>query len=129
WLLLLLLTLFGSLFDRGTAVLPHVEALQQIPQLNQSQLALIAQNATARCNLWPQLCAWQLHLYEGHAFSVQLPHNVATSPESTTSTTSPTTEAPSAVPLIFTVPGLQNTQQLLIYAQVEPKRGRTRRRR
>lgn len=138
----LLLLLTSCLIVEGIATESHIEPLQQIPQLSYGQLVLIASNATVRCNVMPQLCNWQLHLYDGHAFSVELPQHVATSTASTitkesTTTTTSTTKAPKIepqlAPLIFAVPGLDNPQKLLIYAQVEreprPKRGRSRRRR
>lgn len=138
----LLLLLTGCLFVEGIAIESNIEPLQQIPQLSYGQLVLIANNATARCSLMPQLCNWQLHLYDGHAFRVELPQHVATSTASTitkesatiaTSTTKVPQMEPQLAPLIFAVPGLDNPQQLLIYAQVEreprPKRGRSRRRR
>ncbi|XP_034105390.1 uncharacterized protein LOC117568689 [Drosophila albomicans] len=105
------------------------ETLQHIPKLSHAQVALIADNATARCKLTPELCDWQLHLYEGHAFSVQLPQDnnitnstsTTTSP-STSSTTSTTSSPPvetKPIPVIFTVPGSDQSHKLLIYAQVE----------
>ncbi|EDW08211.1 uncharacterized protein Dmoj_GI19840 [Drosophila mojavensis] len=88
--------------------------LQQIPQLSHEQVALIAANATARCQLVPQLCDWQLHLYEGHAFQVSLPE---TGPEQDEQLPS----EPNAQQLLFTVPSAEHEQMLLIYAQVERK--------
>ncbi|KAH8260963.1 hypothetical protein KR044_001113 [Drosophila immigrans] len=118
---------------------PHLaETLHQIPQLSHDQVALIAGNATARCKLTPELCDWQLHLYEGHAFSVQLPqHNnnggnnstSTTSTSSTTTTTTTTTRAPlvetEPIPIIFAVPGSDPSHKLLIYAQVERRQSWT----
>lgn len=128
--LLLLLLLASCLFVEGSTEGSYLEPLQQIPQLSYAQLSLLASNATARCSLMPQLCNWQLHLYEGHGFPVELP----TSTVGTSSTTSTTVAPQMPAPLIFAIPGLNNPQQLLIYAQVEPetprpKRGRSRRRR
>jgi len=107
------------------------EALRQIPKLSHAQVALIAGNATERCKFRTELCDWQLHLYEGHAFSVQLPQNsnklnynksVATT---TTTTSLPPVES-KPIPVIFAVPG----HKLFIYAQVErrPNLAKTRRR-
>ncbi|KAH8371169.1 hypothetical protein KR093_006361 [Drosophila rubida] len=107
------------------------ETLQHIPKLSHAQVALIADNATARCELMPQLCDWQLHLYDGHAFSVQLPQrdssksNNAASSTSTSSTSSTTTTTSSPLleneptPVIFAVPSSDQGHKLLIYAQVE----------
>ncbi|XP_030560507.1 uncharacterized protein LOC115762447 [Drosophila novamexicana] len=117
WLLL-------QLAKRSDAIAPSgIEALQQIPQLSYDQVALIAGNATARCQLMPQLCDWQLHLYEGHPFQVELPSSqgavgeqveVVTRPAAGTSTASPDLSL-----LSFAVPGINNNHELLIYAQVE----------
>ncbi|KAM8711312.1 hypothetical protein ACLKA7_000452 [Drosophila subpalustris] len=120
-LLLLLPLLTWSYLEAKAAPLSDEVALRQIPKLSHGQVALIAGNATARCQFIPQLCDWQLQLYEGHAFSLQLPqtsnnnNNVASTTTTTTTTSSPQVESvPNAV--IFAVPG-QNT--LFIYAQVE----------
>ncbi|XP_034480014.1 uncharacterized protein LOC117785865 [Drosophila innubila] len=92
------------------------EALQQIPKLNHAQVALIAGNATARCKLIPELCSYQLHLFEGHAFSVQLSQNDNNNNLATTTTTTNTPPVDSeSIPMIFAVPG----HKLWIYAQVE----------
>ncbi|EDW58847.2 uncharacterized protein Dvir_GJ18722 [Drosophila virilis] len=119
-----LLWLLLQLAIRSEAVAPpSLEALQQIPQLSYDQVALIADNATARCQLMPQLCDWQLHLYEGHPFQVELPSSqdaageqmeVVTRPAAGTSTASPNLSL-----LSFAVPGVNNNHELLIYAQLD----------
>ncbi|KAL7735330.1 hypothetical protein ACLKA6_015718 [Drosophila palustris] len=124
-LLLLLLSLpllTWSNLQAEAAPLNDEVALRQIPKLSHGQVALIAGNATARCKFIPQLCDWQLQLYEGHAFSLQLPqtnnnnyNNVASTTTTTTTTSSPQVESVSNS-VIFAVPG-QN--KLFIYAQVE----------
>ncbi|TDG48902.1 hypothetical protein AWZ03_004586 [Drosophila navojoa] len=108
----LLLPLLLLLVVRSRAETPDAAHLQQIPQLSHEQLALIAGNATARCQLVPQLCDWQLHLYEGHAFQVSLPEN-GPQPDEQQPGEAPTQQ------LLFTVPSAEHEQMLLIYAQVE----------
>ncbi|KAH8258105.1 hypothetical protein KR038_005747 [Drosophila bunnanda] len=46
--------------------------LQDLRKLNLTQAKLVSDNSTLKCSLTPNLCDWQLHLYEGHSFSVPL---------------------------------------------------------
>ncbi|XP_017126302.1 uncharacterized protein LOC108145411 [Drosophila elegans] len=88
------------------------EALQQLRQLTLTQAKLIADNSSAKCSLTPNLCGWQLHLYEGHGFSVPLIQPVQ----------NPTTRAPSNVAQeVFGLTRQENGPQLFIVADVEPK--------
>jgi len=104
----------------GAPVYPD-ETLQQIRKLNVTQANLIASNSTVKCNLIPNLCDWQLHLYEGHAFSVPLVQTV----ESTT-TRSPA--LPIAGQKIFELNHNVSGPQLFILAEIEPKSRRELRR-
>ncbi|XP_016992933.2 uncharacterized protein [Drosophila takahashii] len=118
WLLLLLL--------RWSEAAPqHIqdEALQQLRQLDLSQAKLIAANSSAKCTLTPNLCDWQLHLYEGHSFSVPLVQEVESKPSSTVS-------PPKAAQEIFELTQPNTEPQLFILAEIEPKsrRGKLRRR-
>ncbi|XP_016946798.1 uncharacterized protein LOC108022422 [Drosophila biarmipes] len=95
------------------------EVLQQLKELNLSQAKLIAANSTVKCTMTPSLCDWQLHLYEGHEFSVPLDQTVE----------SITTKAPSnAGQEIFELTPQDSGLQLYIVAEIEPKSRRERRR-
>ncbi|XP_032572436.1 uncharacterized protein LOC116800620 [Drosophila sechellia] len=90
------------------------EALQPLRELNVTQANLIASNSTVKCQLIPNLCDWQLHLYEGHAFSVPLVQTVES-----------TTIRPPAPPMaglkIFELNHNVSGPQLFILAEIEPK--------
>ncbi|EDV90334.1 GH11316 [Drosophila grimshawi] len=122
----LVLLLIQVIIRCEAAPIPNViAALQQIPKLSYGQLSVLDANSMARCNLIPQLCDWQLHLYEGHSFSVHMPNfspGVIGELESNAvhTTTTTTTERPSIL-LRFEVSGLKKSDNLLIYAQVEGK--------
>ncbi|XP_016989467.1 uncharacterized protein LOC108051763 [Drosophila rhopaloa] len=97
------------------------EALQQLGQLNLTQAKLIADNPSVKCSLTPNLCDWQLHLYEGHGFSVPLVQAVE----------SPPTRAPSKAGQEIFGLGHQDgggQHQLFILADIEPKTRRKLRR-
>ncbi|KQS62233.1 uncharacterized protein LOC26526045 [Drosophila erecta] len=99
------------------------EALQQLSQMNVTQANLIASNSTVKCSLTPNLCDWQLHLYEGHAFSVPLAQTM----ESTTTRAPP---LPTAGQKMFELNHKVSGAQLFILAEIEPKsRRRLRRKR
>ncbi|XP_043645401.1 uncharacterized protein LOC122614809 [Drosophila teissieri] len=99
------------------------EALQQLRVLNVTQASLIASNSTVKCSLTPNLCDWQLHLYDGHAFSVPLVQTM----ESTTTQAPP---LPTAGQNIFELNHNVGGPQLFILAEIEPKsRRRLRRKR
>ncbi|KAI8036895.1 uncharacterized protein LOC128256111 [Drosophila gunungcola] len=88
------------------------EALQQLRQLSLTQAKLIVDNSSAKCSLIPNLCDWQLHLYEGHVFSVPLIQPME----------NPTTPAPSKFNQeVFGLARQENGPQLFIVADVEPK--------
>jgi len=131
-LLLLFLTWPVLQLDAAPTTNTNDVALSQIPKLSHAQVALIAGNATERCKFRTELCDWQLHLYEGHAFSVQLPQNSNNKNKNNKSvaTTTTTTSLPPVeskpIPVIFAVPG----HKLFIYAQVErrPNLAKTRQR-
>ncbi|KAH8255858.1 hypothetical protein KR032_001287, partial [Drosophila birchii] len=86
--------------------------LQDLKKLNLSQAKLVTDNATIKCSLTPNLCDWQLHLYEGHSFTVPLspvvPGNAAQK-----------TKAPVQETFALTPP--EDGPQLFIVADVETK--------
>ncbi|KAH8358245.1 hypothetical protein KR084_009080 [Drosophila pseudotakahashii] len=90
------------------------EALQQLRQLDLSQAKLIAANSSAKCTLTPNLCDWQLHLYDGHAFSVPLVQAVESIPSSTV-------PPPKSGQEIFELTHPNSGSQLFILAEIEPK--------
>ncbi|XP_017072791.2 uncharacterized protein LOC108109027 [Drosophila eugracilis] len=88
------------------------EALQELKDLNLTQAKLISDNSSAKCSLTPNLCDWQLHLYDGHAFSVPLVQAVQ----------STTTQSPSKTGQeLFGLTHQDSGMQLFIVAEVEPK--------
>ncbi|EDW85919.1 uncharacterized protein Dwil_GK22886 [Drosophila willistoni] len=89
--------------------------LKQIPTLNLTQVTLIAENATARCNLIPNLCNWQLHLYGGHAFSVPLKQ------EEQKKAMEKEIIKPKPTRTVFTLSLPDDSKELLFYADIEPK--------
>ncbi|XP_017051571.1 uncharacterized protein LOC108095146 [Drosophila ficusphila] len=110
WLVLLV----SCGLDRRCRAAPQIqdEALQQLKQLNLAQAKLISDNSSAKCSLTPNLCDWQLHLYEGHGFSVPLNQAVE----------SATTQKPSTTGQEIFELSHQNTgTQLFILAEIEPK--------
>ncbi|XP_017024960.1 uncharacterized protein [Drosophila kikkawai] len=85
----------------------HDDVLQDLKRLNLTQAKLIAENSTIKCSLTPNLCDWQLHLYEGHSFSAPLAPVVQA------------TAAPVRETFELTPP--EAGPQLFIVAEVEPK--------
>ncbi|XP_022232787.2 uncharacterized protein LOC111081140 [Drosophila obscura] len=117
-----LLPIFWLVAGSNWATAASLEGtLQQIPKLNLTQVQLIANNASLRCSLIPELCDWQLQLYSGHPFSVPLSFG-----ESMVSTT---TQAPKDVVAASTpTEEVFSLPSLLLVAQVEPKPRREKRR-
>ncbi|XP_016928486.3 uncharacterized protein [Drosophila suzukii] len=109
-------------FLRWCEAAPQIqdEILQQLKELNLSQAKLIAANSTVKCSLTPNLCDWQLHLYENHRFSVPLVETVKSTP---------TKAPPNAGQEIFELTHQDSGSQLFIVAEIEPKSRREWRRR
>ncbi|KAH8279337.1 hypothetical protein KR026_006898 [Drosophila bipectinata] len=113
WLLLL------SMCSSDAAAV-EATALQGLTKLNLTEAKLISDNTTVKCMVTPDLCGWQLHLYEGHAFSVPLPQ--AAAPQATTQEPSmPATE-------VFELSPQDSGSRIYIVAEVKPKSERRRRR-
>ncbi|KAH8373107.1 hypothetical protein KR009_011895 [Drosophila setifemur] len=112
WLIVIHFAILPWLYQ--AAPMLHDADLQQLTKLNLIQAKLITNNSTAKCSLTPFFCDWQLHLYEGHTFSVPLAQTVV----STTSMAPPISRDPE----IFDLTSLQSGAQLFIVAEVEPKK-------
>lgn len=115
FLWLLLLSIFAV--DAGAV---GGTALQELTKLNLTQAKLISDNTTVKCTVIPDLCDWQLHLYEGHAFSVPLLQTAA--PQATSP--APSTPAPE----IFELSPQDSGLKVYIVAEVIPKPEQRRRR-
>ncbi|KAH8280446.1 hypothetical protein KR018_007488 [Drosophila ironensis] len=108
------------------------ESLQQLLQLDLSQAKLASDNATAKCIVTPDLCDWQLHLYEGHAFSAPL-SPATTNPAPTVPASPSPSPSPAAAPLmpapeVFHINPPDGGSQLFIVAEVERRREQAARR-
>ncbi|KAH8290461.1 hypothetical protein KR054_003302 [Drosophila jambulina] len=90
----------------------HDGVLQDLKKLDLNQAKLVADNSTLKCSLSPNLCDWQLHLYEGHSFTAPLlPVVQGTEAQKIT--------APVRETFGLTPP--EAGPQLFIVAEVEPK--------
>ncbi|EDV35981.2 uncharacterized protein Dana_GF12745 [Drosophila ananassae] len=113
WLLLLSICAADAGAIDGTA-------LQELAKLNLTQAKLISDNTTVKCMVTPDLCDWQIHLYEGHAFSVPLPQAAAAQ----AATQALSTPAPE----VFELSPQDSGSKIYIVAEVKPKPERRRRR-
>lgn len=113
WLLLLSICAADAGAIDGTA-------LQELAKLNLTQAKLISDNTTVKCMVTPDLCDWQIHLYEGHAFSVLLPQAAAAQ----AATQALSTPAPE----VFELSPQDSGSKIYIVAEVKPKPERRRRR-